>query len=108
MEGSIIEKMIGKKVIVRSLGAGVFFGTLREKRESQAGVEVVMENSRRIWRWEGANTLSQLAVEGTKKPEGCLFSVEVPYHAVMNVVEIIPCTPLAVGSIESVEVWRIK
>ena len=101
-------ELIGKKVIIRSDRAGVFFGTLKEKRETLAGVEVVLENSRRLWYWEGAASLSQLAVEGTKKPSSCLFTVVVTEHNVMQVIEIIPCSDRAVESIESVKVWRIS
>ena len=97
---------IGKKVIIRASRAGVFYGTLKEKRETPVGVEVVLENSRRIWRWYGAASLSQLAVEGTKEPDKCMFTVTVSSHNVMQVIEIIPCTEEAVKSIEQVKVWR--
>lgn len=33
-----------------------------------------MRNVRRIWYWEGANTLSQLAVDGTQLPDKCKFT----------------------------------
>ena len=99
-------EVIGKKVIIRASRAGVFFGTLKEKRETPAGVEVELENSRRIWYWDGASSLSQLAVEGTKRPGNCKFTVVVPQHMVMQVIEIIPCTDEAIKSIESVRVWR--
>jgi len=100
-------ELIGKKVIIRADRAGVFFGTLREKKETSAGVEVVMENSRRLWYWKGAASLSQLATEGVKNPDECKFTVTVPEHNVMQVIEIIPCSNVAVKSIESVRVWRI-
>ncbi len=99
-------EVIGKKVIIRADRAGVFFSTLKAKRETPAGVEVELENSRRIWRWYGAATLSQLATEGTKQPGDCKFTVTVPQHLVMQVIEIIPCSEEAVKSIESVRVWR--
>lgn len=98
--------LLGKKVIIRADRAGVFFGKLSEKRETPAGVEVVLTDSRRLWYWSGAASLSQLALEGTKNPSGCKFTVTVPTHAVMQVIEIIPCTPEAVKSIESVRVWK--
>lgn len=101
-----MSELIGKKVIIRADRAGVFFGTLKEKRETPAGVEVVLENSRRLWYWDGAASLSQLATEGTKKPNGCKFTVVVPEHHVMQVIEIIPCSEEAIKSIESVRVWR--
>lgn len=99
-------EVIGKKVIIRADRAGVFFGTLKQKRETPAGVEVELENSRRIWYWSGAASLSQLATEGTKNPGDCKFTVVVPHHTVMQVIEIIPCTEEAIKSIESVKVWK--
>ncbi len=99
-------KVIGKKVIIRAKSAGVFFGTVKEVNDTAAGREVVLNNSRRIWRWYGAASISQLAMEGTKEPDRCMFTVTVPEHSVIQVIEIIPCTDEAVKSIESVKVWR--
>lgn len=96
----------GKKVIIRASRAGVFFGTLRDKTYTPAGVEVELENSRRIWYWKGAASLSQMAMEGVKEPESCKFSVVVPSHIVEQVIEIIPCSDEAIKSIEAVKVWR--
>ncbi len=97
---------IGKKVIIRADRAGVFFGTLKEKETTPAGVEVVLENSRRLWYWNGAASLSQMATEGVKNPHDCKFTVVVPEHNVMQVIEIIPCTEEAVKSIEGVSIWK--
>ena len=99
-------EVIGKKVVIRASRAGVFFGTLKDKSYTPAGTEVELENSRRIWYWKGAASLSQLATEGVKEPESCKFSVVVPQHMVEQVIEIIPCTEEAIKSIESVRVWR--
>lgn len=102
-----MEKLIGKKVIIRSRDAGVFFGTLKDKVCTPAGVEVELEKSRRLWYWKGAASLSQLATEGTKDPNGCNFTVIVPQHNILGVIEIIPCSEKAIQSIEAVEVWKI-
>ena len=101
-----MNEVIGKKVIIRANRAGVFFGTLRDKQYTPAGVEVKLENSRRIWYWKGAASLSQMATEGVKEPENCKFSVVVPSHIVEQVIEIIPCSDEAINSIENVRVWR--
>ena len=55
---------IGKKVIIRTYSAGVWFGTLKEK----AGNEVIIENARRMWRWWAAESisLSACAIHGVK------------------------------------------
>lgn len=99
-------EFIGKKVIIRASRAGVFFGTLRDKQYTPAGVEVKLENSRRIWYWNGAASISQLATEGVKNPDDCKFSVVVNNHIVEQVIEIIPCSDDAIKSIENVRVWR--
>ena len=96
--------MIGKKVIIRADRAGVFFGTLKEKN----GNEVTLSDCRRLWCWYGAASLSQLAVEGTKDPKNCKFTIVVPTITILGVIEIIPCTEEAVKSIENVYVWKNK
>ena len=96
----------GKKVIVRSYGAGVFFGTLKEKTTTNGVVEVVLTNSRRLWYWSGACSLSQLATEGVKAPQDCKFSVSVPEICIEQVIEIIPCSDEAIMYIESIKVWK--
>lgn len=94
--------MKNKKVIIRANGAGAFFGTLKEKN----GNEVVMNNVRRLWYWDGAASLSQLAVDGTVAPRNCKFTVTVPEMTILGVIEIIPCTDKAIESIEGVAEWK--
>lgn len=89
--------------IVRADRAGVFFGQI----ENRNGSEVTMRNVRRIWYWDGANSLSQLAVDGTKRPKECKFTVTVESMTIMGVIEIIPCTDDAVKSIQAVGEWRL-
>lgn len=89
--------------IVRSPRAGVFFGNIKE----HSGGEVTMTNARRIWYWNGAASLSQLAIEGVKHPEKCKFTVTVPEMTILEVVEIIPCTDAAVANIKGIEEWRV-
>ena len=94
--------MENKKVIIRADRAGVFFGTLKEKN----GNEVTLTDCRRIWYWDGASSLSQLAVEGTKKPYNCKFTVKVPKITILGVIEIIECSDEAIKSIEGVAEWK--
>jgi len=91
-----------KYQIVRTYSAGVFAGYV-EKRKGQ---EVVMSKARRIWYWEGAASLSQLATEGTTKPENCKFPCEVESITLLQAIEIIDCTPEAEASIKAVPVWK--
>jgi len=89
-------------VIVRTYSAGVFAGYL-EKRE---GKEVVLLKVRRIWFWAGAASLSQLAMEGTKKPNECKFPCEVDKIELTEAIEILYVTKKAELSIKSVKIWE--
>lgn len=88
--------------VVRTYSAGVFAGYL----ENRNGREVVLRNARRIWYWEGACSLSQLAMEGTKKPETCKFAMPVNEILLTETVEIITCTEKARLSIQGVPEWK--
>ena len=58
-----IEKLVGKKVIIRSYGAGVFFGTLNEAEQTEDKWTVELLDCRRLWNWNGACSITQLAVD---------------------------------------------
>lgn len=88
--------------IVRTYSAGVFAGYV----ESRKGKEVIIRNVRRIWYWSGANSLSQLAKDGTADPKNCKFAVEVDKIEVTEAIEIIECTDKAMKSICGVEEWK--
>ena len=93
---------IGEYVIIRSARAGVHAGILTMK----AGQQARLENARRIWYWDGAASLSQLAVDGTSAPENCKFPCAVDQITLTEVIEVIPCTEKARTSIEDVPVWE--
>ena len=92
----------GRYCMVRTYSAGVFAGTI----ESRNGKEVVLSNARRIWYWDGAASLSQLATSGTSKPNNCKFPEPVPEVMLTEAVEIIPITNVAKALIESVPIWK--
>jgi hypothetical protein len=92
----------GKYCIVHTYSAGVFAGTVKQLN----GQEAVVENARRIWYWDGAETLSQLAMKGTRKPDKCKFPEPMTEVYLSQVIEVIPCTEAARESIEGVKVWE--
>ena len=98
-----VRKNADKKpyVIVRTYSAGVFAGNL----ESHEGKEVVLRNVRRIWYWDGAASLSELAYRGSSKPENCKFPCEVDRILLTEAIEIISTTEKAEKNIKSVSVW---
>ena len=100
-------KIIGKKCVIRADRAGVFFGTVTNKTVTPGGYnEVELKDVRRLWYWDGAASLSQLATEGVKAPDNCKFTVIVPEMVVSGVIEIIPCTEQAVQNIQAVPEWK--
>jgi hypothetical protein len=52
-----------KIVLVRTYSAGVHVGEL----VSRDGKEVTLKDAHRIWRWRGANTLTELALRGASQ-----------------------------------------
>lgn len=88
-------------VIVRTYSAGVFAGYLKSKK----GQEVILTNARRLWRWAGAASLSQLAMEGTKAPKDCKFPCEVTQVELTQAIEVLDVTAHARKSIKEVSIW---
>lgn len=95
--------MNGKYVIVRGDRSGVFAGTL----ESYEGREVVLTNCRRLWYWDGAASISQIAKEGVKSSNACKFTVTVDRIVILDAIEIIPTTAEAEAIIKAVREWKM-
>ncbi len=93
----------GAFVVVRTNSAGVFAGNL----ESREGDEAVLVNARRLWYWDGAASLSQVALLGVSKPKSCKFSVTVPRELLLGVIEILEATPAAEENLKAVPEWRV-
>ena len=96
-------KNLGKKVIVRADKAGVFFGTLTEKN----GSEVVLINARKLFYWNGAAAVEQIAVDGVNRQNDCKFTVVVEEITILSVIQIIPCTEKSIANIENVKEWKL-
>ena len=88
--------------IVRTYSAGVFAGEIVERK----GQEVEMINARRLWCWSGAASLSQLTMEGVKKPDECKFPQEVARVFLTQAIETLSCTKEAQESIKGVKIWK--
>lgn len=75
-----------KYVVVRTYSAGVHVGELVDRREK----EVDLANARRLWRWQGANTLNEVANHGV----GTGSNVSEPVQAITltEAIEVISCT----------------
>jgi hypothetical protein len=89
-------------VMIRTYSAGVHCGYLKARE----GKEVTLIDSIRIWRWSGAASLSQLAMEGTTNPEECKFGVPITEIILTEAIEVIAMTETAKQSIQNVESWK--
>lgn len=98
-----MKNLIGKKVVVRGVQSGVYFGTLIDKD----GQEVELKDSRNIWSWRGAANLNQVAVDGIKDLESSRISVAVDCMVLTDICEIIPLTEKAIANLEDAEEWKI-
>ena len=85
----------GKRVIIRTFSAGVHYGTLIKR----SGKEALLANSKRVWNWNNANTLHEMALFGLGKES----RVSQPIEAILltEVIEILPCTPEAIKSLDN-------
>lgn len=92
-----------KYYVVRGESSGVFAGNIKERN----GREVTMSDVRRLWYWEGACSISQIALDGVKEPQECKFTVTLDEITILDAVEIIPCTSEAEESIRGVAEWKM-
>lgn len=94
-----------KYVMIRTYSMGVFAGTLDP---SSTETVKILRNARRIWYWAGAASLSQLATDGTSRPDACKFPCEVERVELTSPqgFEILTITDKARESISTVPVWK--
>ena len=101
-----IERLIGKRVIIRSDRAGVFYGTLGEVVPCGDKYTTELMNVRRVWYWDGAATLTQLAEEGVTNPDECKFTMWQDSLVVAGVIEFHEAKKKAQEIIEKVRIWK--
>jgi len=75
----------GDKVLIRTYSAGVHFGTM----EDRTGQEVHLKAARRLWSWNGALSLSEVASKGIDI-KNSKISVPVEEIVLTQAIEIIP------------------
>ena len=80
--------------IIRTQSAGVHVGTVH----SRNGIEVVLHDARRVWRWRGANTLHELSQHGADE-EWTRISEPAPAILLTQAIEIITCSAAAAADL---------
>lgn len=98
------DPFIGQYVIVRTYSAGVFSGTLK----ARYGNKIVLENSRRLWKWHAKEgiSLSEVSQKGVIAAE-CKFCCIEPLKLIEDI-EITPCSDEAKKAIQGVPDYVIK
>lgn len=91
-----------KFYIVRADRAGVFFGQIKEQSHDM----VVMTNVRKLWYWNGACAVEEIAVNGIQRPGDCKFTVVIDEMTIADPIQIIPCTEKAAKNLAEVAVWK--
>jgi len=91
-----LNSMLGKKCIVRTYSAGVWFGEVAKK----SGNEVILKNARRMWYWHAAESisLSAVALYGINQDKSKIVAA-VP-AVWLEAIELIPASNKAITSIE--------
>ena len=80
-------------VVVRTYGAGVHVGYLARL----VGQEAELLEARRLWRWYGANTLSEVASKGVSG--AVRLSQPMRHIALSSVLEVLPVSAAAQASL---------
>ena len=89
-------------VVVRG-PPGVFAGYLAKEN----GKEVEMTDCFCLWKYSGAASLNQLALEGVKNVSDCKFSVSVSRMRLKDIFQVITCTPEAKKNLLGVPRWKV-
>jgi len=90
------DEVIGKKCIIRTYSAGVWFGEVIAKTKD----EVVLKNARRMYKWVTTDkgiTLSEVSLTGVTSESKIQKAVD---RVWLQQIEIIPCTEIAIKNIE--------
>ncbi len=91
-----IQTMVGKKCIIRTYSAGVWFGEIADKSNN----EVIVKEARRMWQWwaDKSISLSGVALYGVRHDKS---RIAPPVESVwLEAIELIPTTDKATQSIE--------
>ena len=95
---------VGKKCVVRTYASGVHFGEVVSVAENGGRSRCELKNSRRIWSWSGAFTLSEMAMNGIKDGK---ISIFVPCQFLEDAIEFIPASTDAIKNLEGAKTHEL-
>ena len=88
-------------VIVRGDRSGVFYGLM----VARSGTEVTLQDARHIWYWAGAANTAEIANSGVAMPDECKIVAPVARLLVLDAIEVLTCTRVAIESLDAVPAW---
>lgn len=89
--------------VVRTYSAGVHIGYVKEFGEKNPQQATLLK-SRRLHNWNGACSLSQVAMDGVA-PDSRI-AIEIPEIILTDVIEIIPCSAIAAEFFKKAKEWK--
>ena len=92
-----------KYCVVRTYSAGVHIGYVAEFGEKQPQ-HARLINSRRLHYWDGAASLSQVAMDGVN--DSSRIAIEIPEIELTDVIEVIPCSEKAAEFFKVAKEWK--
>jgi len=99
---SIVPIELSRMVLIRTYSAGVHFGEIKSSLDGQ---EITLMNARRLYKWKGALSLSEVAVNGVEL-SGSQITVIVPTITLTNVIEVIPMSLTAAKQLMEAKTWQ--
>ena len=101
-ENKLQHPMIGKKVIIRTYSAGVWFGLLEQKEKN----EVILKDARRLYQWfcKESISLSAVAIYGINQDKSKIC-IAVP-SIWLEAIEILPCSDESINSLETAPIVK--
>ena len=103
--GKTTEKIhgaVGVKCIVRTYASGVHFGEVVSVSSNDGRSRCELKNSRRLWKWHGGLSLSEISINGVDKSKSRI-AVTVPVQFLEDAIEFIPSSDKATWSIEGAD-----
>jgi len=102
-KNQLAEDLDGMKYcVIRTYSAGVHIGYVKEFGEKQPQHALLLK-SRRLHYWDGAASLSQVAMEGVNSSSR--IAMELPEIELTDVIEVIPCSEKAAEFFKVVKAW---
>ncbi len=103
-EGVAADGAPGRYALVRGDRSGVFCGVV----VAEDGRTVELTECRHIWYWAGAANVAEMSISGVARPGECKIVAPVGRLRVLDVIEVVDCTPAAEASLRAVPVWSKK